>query len=1780
MSIHIHELKPYKLYSSSNKLYLPLNEDSNKKGSSVILLTPNLESSIGLINNPIFINKSWFQSYYLEKSINTILTQENYIQSFVSSSDDLMDRILVEAKLDAKTRNSLKKTQFGIPSKRKYPLNDEEHVRAAVKMFNHVGEEDEEILAKNIVRALKKYNITDLEVGKENRFYKYYHPIKEYSYGDYDIYTFKDRNTITKEFKACDKLYFQDNSMTLPMRGSVNDIKLLVLLYKGTDVLRGFLYCREDNHNRKNLDCYIYIDQYEDEADEAAKALIHEMRAYCALELKGKYEIATIYYEDDFNKVMTKVATNYKTMIKGIGLTGIDNKKVTNPSIRIALKEQTVPFEESYKVDRVSEAAMTDLGLQCGNEIIICDDVFNEDTTARNSAKLRQILYPERIRNQKDIASIYKVIKSQCPSILYTYYGYPAYKMKNLFIDTSYYNKAFFENENNTFINDKAVDLYFDLIGRMINNKSITSSGYSLRTIFIPVLDWNKGKGDIIDYRENINPISIMVRLLRTNKIEKLKTIFGNTEIIFVGATGYFKLNFAEMDKKFLPRFITNIKTLINKAPIEEDEMVKDTPDAIVTDIVDRLEKSQGIQMYALTGTKATSKKSFFSNIQNSISGTPKEEPKKPTGTKTTTTTTTTTKTSAPAKKEETPAQVVKDKEVNKVTNTTTPKQDKEKVVPKDIGPAKTDKQAAKEKTLKAKAEVAKAIADAASASTSTEEALDKLDNDPYIANLIKDIAEEENSTLKVTAARTARINTLNDNLVKQNVKGKSVKGLIDKAQEIEMEKQLPVTPIKINSINKDQWDNLQFINFNKEYDVDEDIMNVISFFGTRTVPVAVRDIKVEDTSTSEDHIETWTVQMEDVYGTRFTLKFDIPKFINNRFMRLRGNDKTINGQLMNLPIIKTEKDVCQITTNYNKIFFRIFGSTLGKSNLYADKLCKALGKIDDKSGIEVKLGNNYISSIKFDLPLDYIDLGTTYSSISCKGVTFYFDQELIREKYKDKLDLNKGIPIGYDQKSGQIIYHSSTDEICSHIIAEHLCAGSTQFAQYFEEAKPSVKYYYSNASIMTTTIPVVIICAYCEGLTKTLSKANIEYRVSETRSYDKNTEDIIKFNDSYLIYKISYASSMFMNGLKVVPTDEYSIKEINTKQMWVEALDLFGGRIKADGLDNFYDLMFDPITIRTCEAYDIPSDFCSALIYASNMLVDSKYNKHSDITGNRLRINELVAGYTYKELAKSYAEYRTRLKKTGKGSMSIKQSAIIDAILLDNTTGDASTINDLWYAEATNTVSFKGLSGMNSERSYSLDKRIYDDSMNGILGMSTGFASTVGETRQATINASIQGKRGYIKDTADDLSIMNDVNSMSMNEAIVPGSTTHDDPFRLAMSYTQRTKHGMRVQGGDPLLVTNGADDAISRFTPDVFSVCAKQDGRIVEKTDEYIVVKYKDNTVDYIDLRNKVYKNSDGGFYAAIKLKAADKLGGTVKAGEVIAYDPLSYSQNFGFDDNPTYNQGALVKVAILTTDEGFEDSTATSSYVAEALSSEIITKVDINLDKNTNVFNLVKVGQPIQEGDPLLIIQNSYEDEDVNVLLKNLVDDVDTVTSLGRIPIKSHNTGKIEDIKIYRTCEINQLSDSLKKIVTEYEKKENAIRKTIEKYDKEKAQSYSNDQKLTNTGKLKALEEGVLIEIFVNYKDDFSVGDKLVALGGQKGVCKEVFTPGHEPRSDYRPDEPIDILFSMRSFDARMISSSLLHGMANKFLVELDRQVKDIMGIKQDYQIHRKDIESKMK
>lgn len=1734
MSVHIKDMKNLKMYNKNNRLFIPLNPDDNKHESLIYLLTSDISSSIRMINSDMIINnRKWFKSYYIDKSINAIIKADtNQIEEFVEYKDDFISSFINESKLSTKDRKELSDSEFGIPQTRSYPINDEEHVRAAIRMFNHCPKEYEKTLAKNIIKKLKHFNITDIEVGEENRFSKYYRSLKEVTVKtsggiplkiltDYrfEYYTGKD---IDKYIKECQKLIkdIRDYKNVCEMLTNVN---FLALCYDINDNLAGFGVSHKNPIYGNEFGIYLedsYFDD-DDEKKEISMYLIYTFRDVMynrdinkQIASKGN-RIVPVYSLNRDKLLIQNIKTsivqdgNFIDRAAALKFMGKTNKnKDKYPVVYIDLIKVNIEKEKS---PQIPESEINSEGFRYGNSAVFFgDEIFTEDAVDN---RLRQYMYNERIRNQKELFDVYKVVKAQCPAIQFTKVNIEAYNKMNLFVDVSYYNKLFIEN--NKKMGEHGIKLYSETLRRFLNNSTIDRE-YKVKSIFIPVLDYYSTDVNIMDYNKSLNPVSLITRLVKRNDFDTLKKIFGNNNVFFFGKNSYFKINFSEFKKSELQRFISNINNIFNKIVPNDEDMVKDTPNAIVTDIVDKIENSKKVNLYGALGK--VSKEVVSSS-------------------------------SSDEKIEKMPQKKVTVKDKNNVE--------------------KSEKEVAKEVTEKKKEELVESIKDAAQNSTSTDEALEKLDND-YIANLIQDISDEESTEIKASATRKARINSLSDDLKKKKVKGESISQMLEDSQDTG-EDPLPVSSANINSINNDQWDNLQYVNFNKEYNVDEDIMAILDFFSTRTVPVGIRNVDVEDTTTSEDLKETWTVQCEDIGGTRFQLKFDIPLFKNNRFMRLRGNDKTINAQLMNLPIIKTEFDTAQITTNYNKIFFYTFGNAVGKSNVVSGKIIKALYKYTGKS-ITSMSGNNAITALKYEIPMDYMDIGKAYSYIKHKNVTFYFDQDDIKEKYQDIIDLSKGLPIGYDAGEKKIIYSDGTI-LCSNIIAAELCKDE-EFATYYDEAKPSVKYAYSQASILNTKMPVIVICAYCEGLIKTLNKAAISYEITDKRpsKIDYTTHDLIKFKDAFLLYRIDYNSSLFMNGLKECNTIDYSIKDVNSKTMWTEMLDNFGGRIKADGLDNFYDLMFDPISQRICNMYDLPQDFCDALIYASNLLSDTKYNKHVDISGNRFRTNEIVAGYTYKVLSKAYADYRTKLKKTGKATMTVKQSAIIDAIMMDNTCSDLSTINELNYANSNSMTSFKGLSGLNSDRSYSLEKRTYDESMTNILGMSTGFAATVGVDRIMTTNANINGKRGYISDKSNEKSKMNDVNTMTTAENLTPMCTTHDDPFRLAMSYVQRSKHDMRVAGGDPLLITNGMDDALTMFTPDVFSFNAKDNGTVVEHDDDHVVIQYNDGSIDFVDLNNKVYKNSDGGFYTSVKLEVDKSLGTKVKKGQLIAYDPMSYSVNCGYDNSATYNQGTLAKVAIITSDKGFEDSCIVSSYISDALSSNVIMEVPVTLSKNTNIFNMIKVGDQVQEGDPLLIIQNTFEDNDVNVLLKNLVDDEDTVTSLGRIPIKSHNTGVIEDINIYRTCELDEMSPSLKKIVSEYERKRNAKAKQIAKYDENLAKQYTC-QKLPQEGKLKNIEDGVLIEIYVSYKDDFSVGDKLIFLGAQKGVAKEVVQEGYEPTSSYRPSEPIDAIASMVSFDKRMCCAPLQYTLAGKGLVELDRQVKDIMGIKQDYTIRHK-------
>lgn len=1345
---------------------------------------------------------------------------------------------------------------------------------------------------------------------------------------------------------------------------------------------------------------------------------------------------------------------------------------------------------------------------------------FFSEATPENvlDTRLRKILYKERLRNSKDVKLRLNRIKNECKYIKYTYPTIDKYKNKNIYVDNHIYNKIFTMSE--TYNRDKAIDLLYALFDRFINNPNYKS--YTKKTVLIPVNEW---AGDIpttslFEFNKSINPFSMIVRLFKKPK-ENLDKLAG-MDFIFIGNNSWFKMKMEDLDMKNLNLFKTNILKIRNN-DIVEDNVPEDKED-IKTRLISKIEDLTGIEV-------------------NNVSRVQDVDP------------------TVPYKAE------IKDQPKLIVAKGITG-------ADQVIDPTKIEKPT--------EDKINQSVENIVDYTKNAEEAEKEMDNSVDLKELILQAKNDQDDTFKISATRKARMDDLNDKFLKEKIANSTIAELVATED----------TPLQSTDLSKnvetidDEWANLKKPNFEADYNIDADIVKCLhSLSQNKDVPMSVIDISTEDRSTSEDSIITYTVHLEDSLGKRHTLRFDMPKIINKRFLRLRGNDKIIPGQLINLPIIKTDEDTVQVVSNYNKIFITRYGQ-VGKINQSTNALIRALTKLKENNyKLEIKddndiptpskidLGNNAKISAKYELPAEYVELSKIFNKITTTdGRVYYFNRdELIHklEEKKVKVESDQGFMVVGITKDNQSI--TVPEEGVSSSLINHL--GIHKYAYTF--MKPGARMTYSQASILNSKIPLIVVMAYTAGLTGALNAAGIEYNLSEKRP--TNTKNYFKFNDGFLSFNDSYApdAALLVNGLAVINTQEYSLTDIDTKAMWLDVLDDFGGRNRADGLDSFANLMMDPITVEVCKTYKLPTDYIEVLAYASSLLTTNKFNRHTDITGNRFRTNERLVHFLYKALATSYGMYLREIKNNRKDAkMTMKQSAVIDMALSDVTTSDLSKLSPLLELESANTVTFKGLSGMNSDRSYSLDKRTYDNTMINKLSMSTGFSATVGINRQATINMGIESTKGYIK-SGGELDRMSDANTLSITEALTPFGTTRDDPFRTAMTFIQTSKHGMRTNSQDPLLVTNGADQALPYLTSDTFAHKTKWDAIVEEVNDDYMIIANKSNRSEkeFIDLREKVEKNSDGGFFITIKLDLAKnyKKGQTIKPGEIIAYDKDSYSDKVGVG-NLAYNIGTLTKVAIMHTDKGFEDSAIISQDLSEKMASEIVLQVDVLMDAKDIDIQCVEIGKPLHEGEVIMSYRAALEDQDATDIINKMVsknagnESKELMDEIGKIKVKSKVTGKLQDIKIYSTIPTSEMSKSLAAFVNKYNAPVDKMKSKLSKLGIDASQ-YGTSGVLPAVGKLKHAEGKVLVEFYIKYYDKMSVGDKLVYFSALKGVVKEIFPEGKEPYSEYRPEEKVHSFLPVGSVNARMVTSVLTLGAINKVLIELDRHVKDIMGVKWD-------------
>lgn len=93
----------------------------------------------------------------------------------IDTNDNSLNEATIKTKLSKKERDALSDDEFGLPLLRKYPLNDEEHIKQAIKMFHYCKPNYKAELAKNIIKKVKEFKLENkVFISNRNPFKKYF----------------------------------------------------------------------------------------------------------------------------------------------------------------------------------------------------------------------------------------------------------------------------------------------------------------------------------------------------------------------------------------------------------------------------------------------------------------------------------------------------------------------------------------------------------------------------------------------------------------------------------------------------------------------------------------------------------------------------------------------------------------------------------------------------------------------------------------------------------------------------------------------------------------------------------------------------------------------------------------------------------------------------------------------------------------------------------------------------------------------------------------------------------------------------------------------------------------------------------------------------------------------------------------------------------------------------------------------------------------------------------------------------------------------------------------------------------------------------------------------------------------------------------------------------------------------------------------------------------------------------------------------------------------------
>jgi hypothetical protein len=357
---------------------------------------------------------------------------------------------------------------------------------------------------------------------------------------------------------------------------------------------------------------------------------------------------------------------------------------------------------------------------------------------------------------------------------------------------------------------------------------------------------------------------------------------------------------------------------------------------------------------------------------------------------------------------------------------------------------------------------------------------------------------------------------------------------------------------------------------------------------------------------------------------------------------------------------------------------------------------------------------------------------------------------------------------------------------------------------------------------------------------------------------------------------------------------------------------------------------------------------------------------------------------------------------------------------------------------------------------------------------------------------------------------------------------------------------HGIACVGYRQPSVRTGYEQVLAHRTSDLFATTAEENGRVISKSENGIIIRYDSGKTVGIELGRR-YGQAEG---LTIPHMVQSELteGDSFKTGDIISYNTGFFERDVLNPKQVVWKAGLLVNTVLLESNQTLEDASSISPRLAEQLKTAQTKVKTVVVEFGQQLHNVVQVGSAVNPENILCTIADETASN------ANLLDEesLNTLRLLENKTPTAKIKGVVERIEVFYHGDKEDMSSTLLALA-------NASDREMAKRHRSRGKTAFNGQVMDDfrvDNEPLALDTAA-IRFYITSEVPAGVGDKGVFCNQMKTVFSEVLPQEMRTESGVI----IDAVFGQKSIDDRIVNSPGIIGTTNTLLQVIGKKATQI-------------------